>query len=85
MDSKGKIPVVLKNNDSTLSMNRFEIYDEVAAETAGVFTLKGGEARPVEICRGQDGKGRIRIRTLDPDPSAWVEIDSLAPGDVISP
>jgi len=77
--------VVLKNNDSTLSMNRFEIYDEVAAATAGVFTLKGGESRPVEICRGKDGKGRVRIRTLDPDRSAWVEIESIAAGDVISP
>lgn len=76
--------VVLRNNNSTLSMNQFEVYDNVAKEMAGVFTLKGGESRTISICQDDAGKGKVRIRNLDSGPNDWVEIDSISPGDIIS-
>lgn len=84
MDSKKTMSIVLRNNNSTLSMNQFEVYDNVAKDTAGVFTLKGGESRPISICQDDGGKGSVRIRNLDSGPDDWLETDSIAPGDIIS-
>jgi hypothetical protein len=84
MNSKKTMSVVLRNNNSTLSMNQFEIYDKVANETPGVFTLKGGESRTISICQDDTGRGSVRIRNLDSGANDWVEIDSIAPGDIIS-
>jgi hypothetical protein len=84
MDSKEKISVVLRNNNSTLSMNQFEVFDNVANETLGVFTLKGGESKTIDICQDKTGKGSVIIRTLDLDKSDWVQIDSVAPGASIT-
>jgi hypothetical protein len=76
--------VVLRNNNSTLSMNQVEVYDNVCAAPVGVFTLKGGESRSITIGQGSDGKGSVRIRNLDLGPDEWVEIDSISTGDVIA-
>jgi hypothetical protein len=84
MNSKDKMSVVLRNNNSTLSMNQFEVYDRVANETAGIFTLKGGESRTISICQDNTGKGSVRIRNLDSGPNDWVQIDSLSAGDIVS-
>jgi hypothetical protein len=84
VDAKNTMGVVLRNNNSTLSMNQFEVYDDVAKEVAGVFTLKGGESRTISICRDNAGKGKVRLRNLESGLNEWVEIDSISPGDIIS-
>ena len=84
MDSQAKMSVVLRNNNSTLSMNEFEVYDNVCGELVGTFTLKGGESRTVEIAEDSDGKGSVRIRNPDLGPNDWTQIDSINPGDVIT-
>jgi hypothetical protein len=84
MNSQGKISVVLKNNNSTLSMNRFEVYDNVCDAPVGIITLKGGESRSIRIAQDLDGKGSVRIRNLDLGPSEWVEISFINPEDVIT-
>ena len=78
------LSVVLTNNSSTLSMNRFEVYDEVRGAPVGIFTLKGGESRTVSVSQDENGKGRVRIRNLDLSPYEWVKFDSLGRGDVIT-
>jgi hypothetical protein len=84
LDSKEKIYVVLRNNNSTLSLNRFEVFDNVANEIVGIFTLKGGESKSIAISQDETGKGSVRIRTLDVAEGDVVEIDSIAPGAVIT-
>jgi hypothetical protein len=76
--------VVLRNNNTTLSMNRFEIYDNVSDTPVGVLTLKGGESRSIEIARDADGKGSVKIRDLDLGRDEWVEIGAISAGDVIT-
>jgi hypothetical protein len=84
MDSQAKMSVVLRNNNSTLSVNEFEIYDNVCGELIGTFTLKGGESRTVEIGEDSDGKGSVKIRNPDLGPNDWTQIASINPGDVIT-
>jgi hypothetical protein len=78
------LSVVLTNNSSTLSMNRFEVYDEVCGAQVGIFTLKGGESRTISVSQDENGKGRVRIRNLDLSPHEWVKFDSVSLGDVIT-
>jgi hypothetical protein len=85
MAAREKITVVLRNNNSTLSMNQFEVYDNVCEAPVGVFTLKGGESRTIAIGQDADGKGSVKIRDLDPGPTEWSVIGSIDPGDVIGP
>jgi len=84
MDSQDKMTVVLTNKNTTLSMNRFEVYDNLSDAPVGVFTLKGGESRSIEITRGADGKGSVKIRDLDRGRDEWVEISAIGAGDVIT-
>lgn len=76
--------VVLRNNNSTLSVDQFEVYDNVADVGLGVFTLKGGESRSIDIASDGDGKGSVKIRTSDPGADDWTQIDGISLGDVIS-
>jgi hypothetical protein len=84
MDSQAKMSIVLRNNNSTLSMNQFEVYDNVWDAPVGVFTLKGGESRSIQIGQDGNGKGSVKIRNPDLGPNDWTQIDSINPGDVIS-
>jgi hypothetical protein len=83
MDSE-KIVVILRNPNSTLTMDRFEVFDNVCNATVGTVTLKGGESRPISISPDGDGKGSVKLRNLD-DGGDWVEIDSVSAGDIVSP
>jgi hypothetical protein len=83
MDPQERVTVVLRNNNSTLSTNRFEVYDHVGNTPLGIFTLKGGESITIDICGDAAGKGSVKIRNLDAQ-NDWVEMDSISPGDVIS-
>jgi hypothetical protein len=76
--------VVLRNNNSTLSADQFEVYDNIADAPLGVFTLKGGEAKSIDIVQGADGKGSVKIRDADAASSNWTQIDGITLGDVIS-
>ncbi|HEU4344555.1 MAG TPA: hypothetical protein VFU31_23615 [Candidatus Binatia bacterium] len=84
MDSQDKITVVLTNKNTTLSMNRFEVYDNVSDAPVGVFALKGGESRSIEITRGADGKGSVKIRDLDRGRDEWVESGAIGAAAVIT-
>jgi hypothetical protein len=79
-----KISVVLKNSNSTLSTDQFEVYDNVADALVGIFTLKGGESMSIDICADASGNGSVRIRNLDASRHDWVEMDSIILGDVIA-
>jgi hypothetical protein len=76
--------VVLRNNDSTLSVAQFEVYDNVADVALGVFTLKGGESRSIDIASDGEGKGSVKIRTPESSADDWMQIDRISLGDVIS-
>lgn len=76
--------VVLRNNNSTLSIDQFEVYDNVADASLGVFTMKGGESRSIDIAQAADGKGSVKIRVPDTSPNDWTQIDRISLGDVIS-
>ena len=79
-----KIAVVLRNNNSTLSTNEFEVFDNICNEPLGTFTLKGGESRMIHISPDETGKGNVRIRNPDLGPNDWVEVASVSPGAVVS-
>jgi hypothetical protein len=83
MDAE-KIDVVLRNPNSTLTMDRFEVFDNICNAAVGTFTLKGGESRPISISPDADGKGRVKLRNLDDGACDWVEIVSVSAGDIIS-
>jgi hypothetical protein len=76
--------VILRNNNSTLSVDQFEVYDNVAESSLGVFTLKGGESKAIDIAQAADGKGSVRIRTPETESDPWTQIDNIDLGDVIS-
>jgi hypothetical protein len=84
MDPTEKISVVLRNNNSTLNTNEFEIFDNVCNKRVGIFTLKGGESRSIEISPDDSGKGNVKIRNPDLGPNDWVEVPAIIPGDVVS-
>jgi hypothetical protein len=84
MDPQAQMSVVLKNNNSTLSTNRFEVYDNVADAPVGTFSLKGGESITINIRGDNTGKGSMKIRNLEAPQNDWVEMDSIAQGDVIT-
>ncbi len=84
MGQQDKISVVLKNTNSTLSINQLQVYDNVADELVGVFTLKGGESTTIDICGDSTGKGSVKIRDFDAPQNDWVITDSVAAGDVIT-
>ena len=79
-----KISVVLKNSNSTLSTDQFEVYDNVADALVGIFTLKGGASMSIDICADASGKASVKIRNLDASRHDWVEMDSIILGDVIA-
>ena len=79
-----KISVILRNNNSTLSANQFEVFDNNCNEAVGTFTLKGGESRTIHISQDESGKGKVKIRNPDLGPNDWVEVASVSPGDVVS-
>jgi hypothetical protein len=79
-----KISVILRNNNSTLSANQFEVFDNNCNEAVGTFTLKGGESRTIQISQDESGKGNVKIRNPDLGPNDWVEVASVSPGDVVS-
>jgi hypothetical protein len=85
MRPEEKISVVLRNSNSTLSTNQFEVYDNVEEAAAGVFTVKGGESIPIYIRTDETGKGSVKIRNSDAPENEWVELDAIGPGDVIAP
>ena len=76
--------VKLRNNNSTLAVDQLEVYDNVAAAPLGIFTLKGGESRSIDIASDADGKGSLKIRTPDSRSDDWTQIDNINLGDVIS-
>ena len=76
--------VILRNNNSTLSVDQFEVYDNIADASLGIFTLKGGESKSIDIARDADGKGSVRIRTPEAVSDGWTQIDNIELGDVIS-
>jgi hypothetical protein len=78
------ISVVLRNNNSTLSTDRFEVYDNVEDAPLGTFTLKGGESIAIDIRADNAGKGSVKVRNPDAPENEWVETDSLAAGDIIA-
>jgi hypothetical protein len=84
MALRDKIGVVFKNTNSTLSINQFEVYDNVGDELVGTFTLKGGESTTIYICGDSAGKGSVKIRNCEASENDWVEMHSIAPGDIIS-
>jgi hypothetical protein len=84
MSPQEKMSVVLKNTNSTLSLNQFEVYDNVGDGLVGIFTLKGGESRAIDIRGNSTGKGSVKIRNCDGTQNDWVEMQSIAPGDVIT-
>jgi hypothetical protein len=84
MDRQEKITVILKNNNSTLSTNQFEVYDNVGNAPVGTFTLKGGESISIEIGQDTTGKGSVKIRNSDLDQNDWVAMGSIDPGEVIT-
>ena len=79
-----KISVVLRNNNSTLTTNEFEVFDNICNQPVGTFTLKGGESRTIHISQDHAGKGNVKIRNPDLGPNDWVEVASVSPGDVVS-
>ena len=79
-----KISVILRNNNSTLTANEFEVFDNNCHQLVGRFTLKGGESRTIHISQNEAGKGNVKIRNPDLGPYDWVEIASVSPGDVVS-
>jgi len=84
MASAEKITVILRNGNSTLTTNEFEVFDNVCNQPVGTFTLKGGESRSIEISQDDSGKGNMRIRNPDLGPNDWVEVPSVSPGDVVT-
>jgi hypothetical protein len=79
-----KITVILRNSSSTLSINEFEVFDNVCNQAVGTFTLKGGESRSIEISQDGTGKGHLKIRNPDLGPNDWLEIPSVSRGDIVS-
>jgi hypothetical protein len=79
-----KIGVILRDNNSTLTTNRFEVFDNNSNQSVGTFTLKGGESRTIHISQDDTGRGNVRIRNPDLGPNEWVEVASVSPGDVVS-
>jgi hypothetical protein len=84
MESAGKISVVLRNNNSTLTTNEFEVFDNICNQPVGTFTLKGGESRTIQISPDCTGKGSVKIRNPDLGPNDWVEAPAVSPGDIVS-
>lgn len=76
--------MVLRNPNSTLTMDRFEVFDNVCNASIGTFTLKGGESRPISISPDGDGKGSVKLRNLDGSAGDWVQITGVSAGDVVS-
>ena len=79
-----KISIILRNNNSTLTANEFEVFDNNCNQLVGTFTLKGGESRTIQISQNEAGKGNVKIRNPDLGPNDWVEVASVSPGDVVS-
>ena len=79
-----KISVILRNNNSTLTTNQLEVFDNNCNQPVGTFTLKGGESRTIHISQDDAGKGHVKIRNPDLGPNDWVEVASLSTGDVVS-
>jgi hypothetical protein len=84
MGSVEKISVILRNSNSTLTANQFEVFDNNCNQPVGTFTLKGGESRTIHITQNEAGKGSVKIRNPDLDPNDWVEVTSVSSGDVVS-
>jgi hypothetical protein len=84
VDSTEKISVILRNNNSTLTTNEFEVFDNICNQPVGTFTLKGGESRTIHISHDDKGKGNVKIRNPDLGPNDWVEVPSVSPGDIVS-
>jgi hypothetical protein len=84
MDSGGTISVILRNNNSTLATNEFEVFDNTCGRSVGTFTLKGGESRAIEISADDSGKGSVKIRNPDLGPNDWVQVDAISAGDVVT-
>jgi hypothetical protein len=84
MGTAEKISVILRNSNSTLSTNEFEVFDNVCNQTVGTFTLKGGESRSIEISQDNTGKGNLKIRNPDLGPNDWLEVPSVSAGDIVS-
>jgi hypothetical protein len=84
MDSAPKISVILRNNNSTLSTNEFEVFDNICNQPVGTFTLKGGESRTIHISQDDTGKGNVKIRNPDLGPNDWVEVPFVSRGDIVS-
>ncbi|MPZ77274.1 MAG: hypothetical protein GEU77_12200 [Deltaproteobacteria bacterium] len=84
MEAAEKISVILRNNNSTLATNEFEVFDNVRNESLGTFTLKGGESRSIDITPDDTGKGSVRIRNPDLGPNDWVEVASISAGDIVT-
>jgi hypothetical protein len=79
-----KITVILRNSNSTLTTNEFEIFDNVCNQALGTFTLKGGESRSIDISQDDTGKGNLKIRNPDLGPNDWLEVPSVSRGDIVS-
>jgi hypothetical protein len=84
MNSGGTISVILRNNNSTLATNEFEVFDNTWGRSVGTFTLKGGESRAIEISADDSGKGSVKIRNPDLGPNDWVQVDAISAGDVVT-
>jgi hypothetical protein len=84
MSSPEKITVILRNNNSTLTTNEFEVFDNLSSQPVGTFTLKGGESRSIEISQDDTGKGHLKIRNPDLGPNDWLEVPAISPGDIVS-
>jgi hypothetical protein len=81
---KCSMTVILRNNNSTLSVDQFEVYDNVADLSLGVFTLKGGESKSIDVAQAADGKGSVKLRPSEAGSDGWTQIDDIELGDVIS-
>jgi hypothetical protein len=79
-----KITVILRNSNSTLTTNEFEIFDNVCNQALGTFTLKGGESRPIDISQDDTGKGNLKIRNPDLGPNDWLEVPCVSHGDIVT-
>jgi hypothetical protein len=84
MAAAEKITVVLRNSNSTLTTNEFEVFDNVCSQPVGTFTLKGGESRSIDISQDGTGKGNVKIRNPDLGPNDWLEVPAISAGDIVS-
>lgn len=81
--SQETITVTLENRNTSLSTDQFEVYDRVCNRHVGTYTIQGGKSTQIQICKGSDGKGSVRMRNPNLNNN-WVGEDFIRPGDTIS-